>query len=82
MRVYTIGHGRRPLEELLTTLREAGVETLVDIRRFPGSRRNPQFNGPGLAAALEHAGIAYRHALDLGGRLSASPARSGSAVSA
>jgi uncharacterized protein (DUF488 family) len=42
--VFTIGHGTRPLEELIATLSEAGVETLVDVRRFPGSRRNPQFN--------------------------------------
>jgi uncharacterized protein (DUF488 family) len=41
---FTIGRGARPLEELVATLREAGVETLVDVRRFPGSRRNPQFN--------------------------------------
>ena len=45
--VFTIGHGVRALEELVETLQEAGVETLVDVRRFPGSRRNPQFNqGP------------------------------------
>ena len=49
MRVYTIGHGTRPIEELLECLREAGVETLVDVRRFPGSRRNPQFNEAALA---------------------------------
>ena len=44
MHAYTVGHGIRPLEELIETLREAGVGTLVDVRRFPGSRRNPQFN--------------------------------------
>ena len=49
-------------------LRGAGVRTLVDVRRFPGSRHNPQFNGPTLAAALERGGIAYRHAVELGGR--------------
>ncbi len=42
--VFTIGHGIRPLAELVGTLFEAEVETLVDVRRFPGSRRNPQFN--------------------------------------
>lgn len=66
--VWTIGHGTRPVEELVETLREAGVGTLVDVRRFPGSRRNPQFGGPALAASLEGAGIAYRHAVELGGR--------------
>ena len=54
-------------------LGEAGVRTLVDVRRFPGSRRHPQFNQPALAAAVEGAGIAYRHALELGGRRSGEP---------
>ncbi|MBV8079824.1 MAG: DUF488 domain-containing protein [Actinobacteria bacterium] len=54
-------------------LREASVETLVDVRRFPGSRRNPQFNQGPLVAALDEAGIAYEHAEALGGRLSGEP---------
>jgi uncharacterized protein (DUF488 family) len=66
-RIFTIGHGRRELEELVTCLRGASVETLVDVRRFPGSRRNPQFNQDALAASLVDAGIAYRHAVELGG---------------
>jgi len=68
--VLTIGHGVRPLDELVATLKEAGVETLVDVRRFPGSRRNPQFNQGPLRDALEEAGIDYRHAVELGGRRS------------
>jgi len=67
--VHTIGHGTRPLEELVETLGRAGVRTLVDVRRFPGSRRNPQFNQGPLAAGLAEAGIAYRHTVELGGRL-------------
>ena len=54
-------------------LQAAAIETLVDVRRFPGSRRNPQFNRPALAASLAAAGIAYRHAAALGGRLSGEP---------
>ena len=73
VRVWTIGHGTRTLEELVATLQEAGVETLVDVRRYPGSRRNPQFNQTTLAAELESADIAYRHAPDLGGRRSSVP---------
>ena len=73
MRILTLGHGTRPAEELLACLREHGAETLVDVRRFPGSRRNPQFNGPAFAATLADAGIAYRHEVDLGGRLSGEP---------
>jgi uncharacterized protein (DUF488 family) len=71
--VFTIGHGIRPLEELVETLRRAGVETLVDVRRFPGSRRNPQFNQAPLRDALGDAGITYRHAVELGGRRSGEP---------
>jgi uncharacterized protein (DUF488 family) len=71
--VYTVGHGVRPLEELVATLREAGVRTLVDVRRFPGSKRNPQFNQGRLKEALTDARIAYRHAVELGGRRSGEP---------
>jgi uncharacterized protein (DUF488 family) len=73
MHVFTVGHGVRPLEELVETLREARVETLVDVRRFPGSRRNPQFSQGPLREALAPAGIAYRHAVELGGRRSGEP---------
>jgi uncharacterized protein (DUF488 family) len=73
MHPFTVGHGTRPLDELIETLRGVGVQTLVDVRRFPGSRRNPQFNQGPLAEALADAGIAYRHAVELGGRLSNEP---------
>jgi uncharacterized protein (DUF488 family) len=68
VRVHTIGHGTRDADELVRCLVEAGVATLVDVRRFPGSRRNPQFGSEALAASVESAGIAYRHAEALGGR--------------
>ena len=70
---WTIGHGTRPVEELVSVIREAGVNTLVDVRRFPGSRHNPQFNETALRAVLEEGGIAYRHAVELGGRLRDEP---------
>ncbi len=73
MRVSTIGHGTRSADELVVTLHDADVETLVDVRRFPGSRRNPQFNQAALAAELARAAIAYVHAPDLGGRRSGVP---------
>ena len=73
MRVSTIGHGTRTADELVATLHEAGVETLVDVRRFPGSRRNPQFSQGALAVELESTSIAYVHAPDLGGRRSGVP---------
>ena len=71
--VFTIGHGTRPAEELVECLREVDVKTLVDVRRFPGSRRNPQFGQEVLAETLGAAGIAYRHAVELGGRRTGEP---------
>lgn len=71
--MWTIGHGRRPLAELVGTVTAAGVGTLVDVRRFPGSRRNPQFNQGPLRDVLDAAGIAYRHVVELGGRLTGEP---------
>ena len=72
--VFTIGHGARSLDELVACLLDAEVRTLVDVRRFPASRRHPQFGQAPLAEALTRAGIAYRHEIDLGGRRPASPA--------
>jgi uncharacterized protein (DUF488 family) len=71
--VFTIGHGTRPADELVESLQEAGVRTLVDVRRFPGSRRNPQFGQAALLETLGPAGIEYRHAVELGGRLRGEP---------
>ena len=71
--VFTVGHGVRPIEELIETLRAADVRTLVDVRRFPSSRRNPQFNRDALKASVEAAGIRYRHSEELGGRRSGEP---------
>jgi len=71
--VFTVGHGARPVAELLELLVAAGVATVVDVRRFPSSRRHPQFGRDALAASLAGAGIAYRHAVELGGRRSGEP---------
>ena len=73
VRVFTIGHGTRSADDLVESLRDAGVQTLVDVRRFPSSRRNPQFNREPLEQTLAAAGIAYRHAVELGGRRSNEP---------
>jgi uncharacterized protein (DUF488 family) len=73
MRVYTIGHGTRPADELVETLREACVHTLVDVRRYPSSRRNPQFDQTALAESLSAAEIMYVHEVELGGRRSGEP---------
>lgn len=71
--VYTVGHSTRSIEELVALLRENGITVLVDVRRFPGSRRHPQFGRDALAHALSEHGIRYVHAPDLGGRRAARP---------
>jgi uncharacterized protein (DUF488 family) len=71
--LFTIGHGARPAAELVECLAEAGVRTLVDVRRFPGSRHHPQFGAAEIEATVREAGIAYRHAVELGGRRSGEP---------
>lgn len=71
--LYTLGHSTRPIEELLDLLRERGVTVLVDVRRYPASRRHPQFSRDALAASLAGAGIRYVHEPDLGGRRAARP---------
>ncbi|HYS52504.1 MAG TPA: DUF488 domain-containing protein [Thermoanaerobaculia bacterium] len=68
MRVYTIGHSTRSLDELIGLLREHGIKRLADIRRFPGSRRYPHFSKESLSKSLPEAGIAYVHVAELGGR--------------
>lgn len=65
--LYTIGHSTRSFDELVSALRAHEIETLVDIRAFPMSRRLPQFNRPSLEQTLPAAGIRYLWMKDLGG---------------
>jgi uncharacterized protein (DUF488 family) len=65
--VYTIGHSTRSLDELVSALKAHGIETLVDIRAFPMSRRLPHFNHESLERALQEQGIGYRWMKELGG---------------
>lgn len=53
---------------LIAMLHEAGIHRVVDVRRFPGSRRWPQFSGEALAGRLVADGIQYQHLSALGGR--------------
>ena len=66
--VWTCGHSNVPAAALIDALTSAGMELLCDIRRFPMSRRNPQFNHDALAASLAAVGIEYQHWPSLGGR--------------
>ncbi len=65
--LYTIGHSTRSLEDLIDALRSHQIETLVDIRAFPMSRRLPQFNRDSLEKTLPEAGIQYVWLKALGG---------------
>jgi len=69
--VFTIGHSTRSLEEFLGLLQRHGIRRLVDVRRFPTSRRHPHFVREALAEALRAAGVEYRHEIDMGGRRNA-----------
>ena len=64
----TIGHSTLELKSFLRALRENGCTTLVDVRRFPGSRRHPQFAQDRLFAALGEAEIRAIWREGLGGR--------------
>lgn len=65
--LYTIGHSTRSLEELIVALKAHEIQTLVDIRSFPVSRRLPHFNRESLEQALPAAGIRYVWMKALGG---------------
>jgi uncharacterized protein (DUF488 family) len=66
--VWTVGHSTRSGEEFGQILSAHGIEVLVDVRSFPGSRRYPQFNRAALSESLAGIGIEYRHEPRLGGR--------------
>jgi uncharacterized protein (DUF488 family) len=65
--LYTIGHSTRTLEELIEALQAHTIQTLVDIRAFPMSRRLPQFNRESLEKSLPAAGTSYVWMKELGG---------------
>lgn len=66
--LFTIGHSTRTLDELIRALKAHRIETLVDIRSFPVSRRLPHFNRESLEKSLPEAGIRYVWMKELGGR--------------
>lgn len=67
--ILTVGHSTHPIDRFCGLLRGAGVEVVADVRRHPGSRRNPQFGAEALAESLAGSGIGYeRFGEELGGR--------------
>ncbi|HEY0839902.1 MAG TPA: DUF488 domain-containing protein, partial [Vulgatibacter sp.] len=67
LRLFTVGHSTRAVEELDGILRGFGVEILADVRTIPRSRHNPQFDSDDLEASLAATGIRYVHLAKLGG---------------
>jgi uncharacterized protein (DUF488 family) len=73
MLILTIGHSNHPIETFLDLLKAHQVEQIVDVRKIPKSRHNPQFNNDALDASLAQHGIAYVHVPGLGGMRTARP---------
>jgi uncharacterized protein (DUF488 family) len=71
--LFTIGHSTHPVDRFVALLGRHRVEALCDVRRFPGSRRHPQFNAGALRESLAAAGVEYQpFGEELGGRRRAS----------
>lgn len=67
VRVYTVGHSTRSLDDFAALLKRYGITLLVDVRSIPRSRHNPHFNGDTLPAFLQTLEIDYLHLKALGG---------------
>jgi uncharacterized protein (DUF488 family) len=72
--IWTVGHSTRPIDEFLGVLGAHGIELVIDVRRFPGSRRLPHYGEAALAVALDARGVAYGWLPALGGRRRPAPA--------
>lgn len=68
MLVFTVGHSTRAAAEFLQLLNAHRVDGVCDVRRFPGSRRHPQYSRDALAGLLGASGLRYTHIEELGGR--------------
>jgi uncharacterized protein (DUF488 family) len=73
MRIWTIGHSTREIDEFISLLKENLSKLLVDVRAFPGSKRYPQFNKDTLKESLTAHGIRYEHFAELGGKRKSKP---------
>lgn len=71
--IWTIGHSTRSLEEFIDMLKSFQIESVADIRSFPGSRKYPHFNREALEISLPQNNIRYFHLKNLGGRRKAYP---------
>lgn len=71
--LWTLGHSVLPWGDFAAVLRDAGIRAVADVRRFPGSRRHPQYSAEAMAQALPALGIRYAPMPALGGRRKARP---------
>src|SRR5512143_3069425 len=71
--VYTLGHSTLDLAGFLGLLAAHGITGIVDVRRYPASRRHPHFTAEQLASALPEAGVRYDWLPALGGRRTPRP---------
>jgi uncharacterized protein (DUF488 family) len=73
MRIWTIGHSTRAIDEFISLLKQNEIKLLVDVRAWPGSKRHPQFSKDALAESLTTHGIRYEHFPELGGKRKSKP---------
>ena len=73
MRMWTIGHSTRTIDEFISLLEENAIKLLADVRAWPGSKRYPQFNKDALKESLNAHGIRYEHFPELGGKRKSKP---------
>ena len=73
VRIWTIGHSTRSIEDFISLLKKNGIELLADVRSLPGSKRYPHFNRETLAESLSKVAIRYEHFPELGGRRKPKP---------
>ncbi|WP_253905699.1 DUF488 domain-containing protein [Arthrobacter sp. H5] len=81
MRIHTVGHGTSTQQKFVGLLAEAGVHSVTDVRRFPGSRKHPDFARAALETELPPQGVEYRWLELLGGRRRLSPPIRGGGLS-
>jgi uncharacterized protein (DUF488 family) len=73
MRIWTIGHSTRTIDDFISLLKENQINVLADVRAWPGSKRYPHFNKDALAESLNAQAIRYEHFPELGGKRKSRP---------
>jgi uncharacterized protein (DUF488 family) len=66
--IWTVGHGTLDAPDFVALIAGAGIERIVDVRRYPGSRRHPHFASDQMAGWLVESGLEYEWTPALGGR--------------